>query len=285
MHDDHPPGSNQLSWLERLGKSLSGEPANRDQLIETLRSAEQREILDSTALSMIEGALQVADMQARDIMIPRSQMETITDQSSLEEMMDIITKSGHSRFPVISDKKDTVMGILLAKDLLRYLKPSETAKFVLEDVLRTPVIVPQSKRLNVLLNDFRNTRNHMAIIVDEYSDVAGLVTIEDVLEQIVGEIDDEFDIEEVDNAILNKGDNVYAIKALTPLEDFNAYFKADLNADLDTIGGLIAKQLGRMPKAGESVNIQGYQFTIRKADSRRVHLLEMVADSPSAATG
>lgn len=284
MHEDHPPGSDQLSWLERLGKTLAGEPADRDQLIETLRSAERREILDSTALSMIEGALQVADMQARDIMIPRSQMETINDQSSLEEMMDIITSSGHSRFPVISDKKDTVIGILLAKDLLRYLKPSRTEKFVLGDVLRTPVVVPQSKRLNVLLNDFRNNRNHMAIVVDEYSDVAGLVTIEDVLEQIVGEIDDEFDVDEVDNAILNKGNNIFAIKALTPLEDFNDYFKANLEDDLDTIGGLVAKQLGRLPKAGESVNIQGYEFTVRKADSRRIHLLEMVTEPLPVAT-
>ncbi len=276
MHEDYPPASDHRNWLERLGKSLRTEPADQAQLLELLHNAERRQLIDSSALSMIEGALQVSHMQARDIMIPRSQMVTLNEQSTIEEMLDVIVRSGHSRFPVISDKKDTVIGILLAKDLLRYLNPAHSLPFVLTDVLRPAVLVPESKRLNVLLNEFRHNRNHMAIVVDEYRAVAGLITIEDVLEQIVGEIDDEHDTEEVDNAILEKRPGHYTIKALTPIEEFNEHFNASLsNDDVDTIGGLISKTLGRLPNPGDEVTIDRFHFTVIKADSRRIHLLEM----------
>ncbi len=285
MHEDHPSGSDQRSWLERLGKSLVGEPADRQQLLKLLHNAEKRHLIDAGALSMIEGALQVSDMKARDIMIPRPQMETLDDQSGLEEMLEIITRSGHSRFPVMSKKKDDVVGILLAKDLLQYLHPKAGKPFVLEDNLRDAKRVPESIRLNALLNDFRNNRNHMAIVMDEYGAVAGLVTIEDVLEQIVGEIDDEHDIDEVDNAILEKGPGRYTVKALTPIDELNENFGIDIDEDVETIGGLISKRLGRLPKKGDEIDIDGFHFNVTRADSRRAHLLEMTTDIPRRKPG
>lgn len=278
MQDDHPPtGSDSPGWLERLGNAFTGnEPEDREDLIDTLRGAYKRNLLDANALSMIEGALQVSDMKVRDIMIPRPQIITLNDDDSLQDMLKVVIESGHSRFPVMSEKKDKVVGILLAKDLLRYFQGDSAPAFVLSDVLRPPEIVPESIRLNDLLNDFRENRNHMAIVVDEYGTTSGLASIEDVLEQIVGEIDDEHDTEEEDHAILLKGDNVYTIKALTPIDDFNEYFKTTLDdADVDTVGGLLAKHLGHLPKSGESALVEKFNFTVIKADGRRVHLLEM----------
>ena len=276
MNEDLPPPSEHGNWLERLAKSLIGAPSDRKQLLETLRNAQRQNLLDPDVLSMIEGALQVSDMQVRDIMIPRVQMETLNDTDTLEEMLPTIIESGHSRFPVISDKKDTVIGLILAKDLLRYLAEGNRASFVLKDILRPAVFIPESKRLNVLLNDFRNRRNHMAVVVDEYGAVSGLITIEDVLEQIVGEIDDEHDIDEVENAILVQDDNRFTVKALTPLEEFNEYFGTRFDEDeFDTVAGLVIKHLGHLPSNGETVVIDGLEFKVLKADSRRVHLLEV----------
>ncbi len=276
MNEDLPSPSEHGNWLERLAKSLIGAPSDRTQLLETLRQAQRQNLLDPDVLSMIEGALQVSEMQVRDIMIPRVQMETLNDTDTLEQMLPTIIESGHSRFPVISDKKDTVVGLILAKDLLRYLASDNRESFVLKDILRPAVFIPESKRLNVLLNDFRNRRNHMAIVVDEYGAVSGLITIEDVLEQIVGEIDDEHDVDEVENAILVQDDNRFTVKALTPLDEFNEYFDTRFDEDeFDTVGGLVVKHLGHLPSNGESVVIDGLEFKVLKADSRRVHLLEV----------
>ena len=280
MNEDHPPAPDGRGWLERLGKSLLGEPADQEQLIEVLHNAQRRNLLDADVLGMIEGALQVARMTARDIMIPRPQMDVLNDQDKLEDMLKVIIDSGHSRFPVASDKKDNVIGIVLAKDLLRYLAPGEAQSFQLDDILRPVVFIPESKRLNVLLSEFRDRRNHMAIVVDEYGMASGLVTIEDVLEQIVGEIDDEHDVEEVENAILRKAPDRFTIKALTPIEDFNEYFATNFSEEaFDTVGGLIAKYFGRLPKRGEQIIIDGFHFEVLKADSRRIHLLKMSRES------
>ncbi len=276
MNEDLPSPSEHGSWLERLAKALIGAPSDRKQLLETLRGAQRQNVLDSDVLSMIEGALQVSDMQVRDIMIPRAQMETLDDTDTLEEMLPTIIESGHSRFPVISERKDTVVGLILAKDLLRYLADGGRRAFVLKDILRPAVFIPESKRLNVLLSDFRRKRNHMAIVVDEYGAVSGLITIEDVLEQIVGEIDDEHDIDEVENAILAQDDNRFTVKALTPLEEFNEYFGTHFDEEeFDTVGGLVVKHFGHLPAKGETVVIDGLEFRVLKADARRVQLLEV----------
>lgn len=283
MKEDHPSAPDHRGWLERLGQSLLGEPTDQEQLVEILYNAQRRNLLDADVLAMIEGALQVSRMTARDIMIPRPQMDVLGDQDGLEEMLKVIIDSGHSRFPVTSDKKDNVTGIVLAKDLLRYLAPHEAKSFQLDDVLRPVVFIPESKRLNVLLSEFRDSRNHMAVVVDEYGMASGLVTIEDVLEQIVGEIDDEHDVEEVENAILQKAPDRYTIKALTPLEEFNEYFNTNFDEEtFDTVGGLVAKFFGRLPKRGERIVIEGFQFEVLKADSRRIHLLKMTRESKVA---
>lgn len=280
MNEDQPPATDNRGWLERLGKSLLGEPADQEQLIEILHNAQRRNLINADVLAMIEGALQVARMAARDIMIPRPQMDVLSDQDKLEDMLKVIIDSGHSRFPVTSDRKDNVTGIVLAKDLLRYLAPGEAQSFQLDDVLRPAVFIPESKRLNILLTEFRDSRNHMAVVVDEYGMASGLVTIEDVLEQIVGEIDDEHDVEEVENAILKKEPNQFSIKALTPIEEFNEYFSTDFDEEeFDTVGGLISKYFGRLPKRGENIVIADFHFEVLKADSRRIQLLRMSRES------
>ena len=227
-------------------------------------------------ISLIEGALQVSEMQVRDIMIPRSQMVVVDEKLSVQEMLPIIIQSAHSRFPVIGESRDEVVGILLAKDLLRYLVESNTDEFSIRDILRPAYMSPESKRLNVLLNEFRKSSNHMAIIVDEYGGVSGLVTIEDVLEQIVGDISDEHDLEE-DQYITYSEEKHYAlVKGLTPVEDFNEFFEVALaEADFDTIGGLITKQFGRVPKSGEKTQYKSLMFEVVRADSRRLHLLKV----------
>ncbi len=263
------------TWLERLAQALLGEPQDREQLISLLRDSEQRNLFDSDALGMIEGVLQVSEMQARDIMIPRSQMVILERESDIKDILPTVIEFNHSRFPVIGENLDEVIGILLAKDLLPYFATDNKSKFYLRDIIRPAIVIPESKRLNILLNEFRASRNHMAIVVDEYGGVSGLVTIEDVLEQIVGEIEDEHDIDE-DTFIKDHGERNYTIKALTPIEDFNEYFLCDFKSDdYDTLGGLLLNHIGHLPKRGELVDIDGFHFKILRADNRRIHLLYM----------
>jgi magnesium and cobalt transporter len=268
-------GTSSRSWMDRLSQVLLGEPKDREQLIDLLRDAQERGLFDVDAQAMIEGVLQVADMQVRDIMIPRSQMVVVSRDASPDKLIPIAIESGHSRFPVIGDNLDEVVGVLLAKDLLRYSSKNDPEQFSVRDILRPAVFVPESKRLNVLLKEFRASRNHLAIVVDEYGGVAGMVTIEDVLEQIVGEIEDEHDIDE-DTFIRKYSDVNYTVKALTPIEDFNDYFATELSdEEFDTIGGLVTHRLGRLPKRGETVVIENMSFQILNADNRRIHLLKV----------
>lgn len=271
-----PDSSLKKRWLDRLGQVFCSDPKDREALITVLREAQKRNLFDAGALAMIEGVLQVSELQVRDIMIPRSQMVVVEQARSVQAMLPTIIASAHSRFPVIGDSRDEVAGILLAKDLLGFLSEQKTAAFNIRDILRAAYIIPESKRLNILLNEFRNSRNHMAIIVDEYGGVSGLVTIEDVLEQIVGDISDEHDLEE-DQYITYSEDEKYAlVKALTPIEDFNEFFGADVGDDgFDTIGGLVTNQFGRVPKRHESACIGGFNFAVIRADSRRLHLLKV----------
>jgi magnesium and cobalt transporter len=280
-------GQPQNSWLERLGQTLlnktfSSRPKDRDQLAMVLRDAQTHGLLDSDALAMIEGVLTVSDMQVRDVMVPRSQMIVVEESASPETFLPVVVESAHSRFPVVGDTRDEIVGILLAKDLLAYIgeRDAKTAegdsyKVDLRDMLRPAVFIPESKRLNVLLKDFRANRNHMAIVVDEYGGVAGLVTIEDVLEQIVGDIEDEHDFED-DAYIVKPSETQYTLKALTPVEDFNEYFGAELSDDeFDTMGGLLMQEFGRMPERDEKCRIGRYDFKVLRADSRRIYLLQM----------
>jgi magnesium and cobalt transporter len=280
MNADHAAGGNghkTPSWLARLNKALSGEPQDRDQLIDLLRDAEKRNLVDAQALAMIEGVLQVGEMQVRDIMVPRTQMVVVNSDSRPDDFITSVTESGHSRFPVIGDNRDEVEGILLAKDLLGYYARGEQREFDIDDAMRPAVFIPESKRLNVLLREFRENRNHMAIVVDEYGGIAGLVTIEDVLEQIVGEIDDEHDTED-GSYIRRLGNGEFTVKAITPVEDFNEYFKTDFSDDVfDTIGGVVIKTFGRLPKRGETTRTGGITFRVLRADERRVHLLRVLS--------
>ena len=278
MADDLPESSagEGRSLLSRLAHALGGEPRDRHELLRLLRQAQRRELFGRDALAMIEGVFQVADMQARDIMIPRSQMVVVEADASIEEMLPAIIESGHSRFPVIDDNRDEVTGVLLAKDILRYFPDYERERFDLRDILRTAVFVPESKRLNTLLQDFRSSRNHMAIVVDEYGGTAGLITIEDVLEQIVGNIDDEHDSEE-ERAIREHGPGRYTMDALTPIEEFNAHFgTAYSDEDFDTIGGWVINHIGHVPSVGETVTIDRFWFRVLDADSRRIRELQVV---------
>jgi magnesium and cobalt transporter len=278
-NDSHYDGGAR-TWLDRISQVLSSEPQDREELVRLLRDAEKRNLIDVEALSMIEGALQVGEMQVRDIMIPRAQMVVVQEDVPPEAFVAEVIESGHSRFPVIGDSRDEVRGILLAKDLLGYFAKdsSETRDdFDMDDAMRPAVFIPESKRLNVLLKEFRQSRNHMAIVVDEYGGVAGLVTIEDVLEQIVGEIDDEHDTE-VGQDIRGLGNGEFVVKARTLIEDFNEYFNTSFSdEEFDTVGGLVIKSLGHLPKRGESGEIGGMHFRVLRADKRRVHLLRVTA--------
>jgi hemolysin (HlyC) family protein len=270
MDDTH----SKPSLLERLSALIMREPEDREQLIELLRSAYERDLLDADALAMIEGVMQVADMQARDIMVPRSQMDVIDVNESPDQFIPMVIQTSHSRFPVIGENKDDVIGILLAKDLLRYYAGEE--EFNVREMLRPVVFIPESKPLNVLLKEFRKNRNHIAIVVDEYGGVAGLITIEDVLEQIVGDIEDEYDFEDVENNIVPEKGGQYRVKALTEIPDFNAAFGTEYSdAEFDTIGGLILKRFGRVPKRGEQISFDNLTFRVLRADSRRLHLLQV----------
>ena len=273
MNRDRNDNGTGRNWLERLTQVLSGEPQDRKELVEFLRDAEERRLFDADALAMIEGALQVGEMRVRDIMIPRPQMVVVESDSSPEDFISAVVESGHSRFPVIGDNRDEVEGILFAKDLLNYFALGRGENFDIDDAMRPAIFVPESKRLNVLLAEFRANHNHMAIVADEYGGVAGLVTIEDVIEQIVGDIDDEHDIEE-EHYIMPHSNGEYTVKATTPIEDFNEYFKRNFsNQEFDTVAGLVIKAFGRLPARDESLEIGGVEFTVLRADKRRVHLL------------
>ena len=274
MSEERSEPSHKPSWLERLGLALMGEPKDREELMELLRDAQQRELLDTDALAMMEGVMRVSETQVRDVMIPRAQMVVLEHDWSLERLIAEIVESGHSRLPVIDESKDNVIGILIVKDLLAHAF-DRREDFDLRALLRPAKFIPESKRLNVLLKEFRGNRLHMAIVVDEYGGVAGLITIEDVLEEIVGEIDDEHDIDDDSASIRPQGD-AFIIKALTPVEQFNEYFQAELSDErADTIGGLVMMELGRLPKGGESVALGRFHFQVLRADNRRIHLLEM----------
>ncbi|MEM7253938.1 MAG: transporter associated domain-containing protein [Pseudomonadota bacterium] len=271
---DHPPPAGR-SWLERLTEVFSAEPKDRTELTQLLRDAERRHLFDAQALAMMEGALQVADMQVRDIMVPRAQMVVVERDKPPEEFVSTVVASGHSRFPIIGDNRDDVVGILLAKDLLGYFAGDAKRPFSIRDAMRPAVFVPESKRLNVLLADFRTSRNHMAMVVDEYSGVAGLITIEDVLEQIVGEIDDEHDVEE-GSWIRKHASDEFTVKALAEIEEFNEYFGTELRHDeFDTVGGYVVNQFGYLPSRDESCEFAGFRFTVLRADKRRIYLLRV----------
>lgn len=262
------------SWLDKLSDVLMREPQDRKQLLMLLRDAEQRDLIAPDALAMIEGVLQVSEMQVRDVMIPRAQMVVVEEQQQLSEFLPLIVETAHSRFPVVNEAHDEVIGILHAKDLLRFVAQDSDA-FNLRDVVRPAAHVPESKPLNILLKEFRNSHNHMAVVVDEYGGVAGVVTIEDVLEQIVGDIVDEFDVDE-DAFIKKHSDDKYIIKALTPLDEFEEYFQTKLDKhDCDTVGGLLMQHFGHMPERGEAVDIGAFHFRVINADKRRIHLLQM----------
>jgi magnesium and cobalt transporter len=267
----------RTSWLRRLVGG--GEPRDRAELVEELREAGRRGLIEADALSMLEGVLEVADLQVRDIMVPRSQMVVLDREDPPEKLLPVIVESGHSRFPVIGEDRDQVVGILLAKDLLRYFGEGGSAEFDMREVLRPAVFVPESKRLNVLLKEFRVSRNHMAVVVDEYGGVSGLVTIEDVIEEIVGDIADEYDIEE-DQTIRRDAERQFTVHALARIEDFNEFFGTRFSdEEFDTIGGLVMHQFGRLPKRGEAVTIDGFDFKVLRSDRRRIDLLRVTSPS------
>ena len=262
-------------WRGQLFRLAGIGPSNRAELVDLLRGAQRRELLGRDALDMIEGVLQVYEMQVRDIMIPRAQMHVVDRNDAIEDFLPEVIATAHSRFPVVDGDRDKVIGILLAKDLLQYFEPQRKADFNLRDMLRPAIFIPESKRLHVLLREFRASRNHMAIVADEYGGVAGLVTIEDVLEQIVGEIEDEHDIDDVDDMIMRRSESDFVIRGLLPVEDFNEYFDTRFGTDgADTIAGLVIAAAGQLPRRGEVVELAPFRFEVLHADSRRVHLLK-----------
>lgn len=266
MSDDSSP---RPSLIERITAWLSPEPDNREELLDLLHAAYDKNLLDADALSMIEGVMQVSEMQVRDIMIPRAQMDVVDINDPHDEILRFVLETAHSRFPAVDGERDNVLGILLAKDLLRICAEKDVS---LREMLRPAVFVPESKRLNVLLREFRSSRNHIAIVVDEYGGAAGLVTIEDVLEQIVGDIEDEYDYDEDEDNVLQEADHTWRVKAQTEIIDFNDIVGTQFSdQEFDTVGGLVIHAFGRVPKRGEFVVIDGYRFLISRADSRRLH--------------
>ncbi len=275
MSEDRSGGTSK-SWLEKLTHAFSDEPRSLEDVREILLQANESGILDNDALGIIEGAMQVTEMQVRDAMIPRSQMTMVQVNQTPREFLPVIISSAHSRFPVCGENPDEVLGILLAKDLLPYMLEGTLDQFDIRQCLRKATFIPESKRLNVLLNEFRGTRNHMAIVVDEYGGIAGLITIEDVLEQIVGEIEDEHDADDDDGNIRPFDDNGFLVKALTPIEDFNAYFDVGFSDDeFDTIGGIVTQHFGHLPAKDEQIEIDGFSFKVLAADNRRLRLLQV----------
>ena len=277
--DSHPP---KPSWMERLSALLMREPEDREQLLDLLHGAFERNLMDADALAMIEGVLQVGDIQVREIMVPRPQMDVVDINEAPEAFVPRMIEAAHSRFPVIDRDKDAILGILLAKDLLRFYAQQETD---IRAMLRSAVFIPESKRLNVLLKEFRASRNHMAIVVDEYGGVSGLVTIEDVLEQIVGDIEDEFDFDETEDNIVRDKTGRYRVKAATEIADLNTVLGTHFpDADYDTVGGLVLSHFGRLPKRGESIEAGGLKIQVMRADSRRIHTL-LVEKTPQLSLG
>ena len=278
MSDETPQSSSSSthkSFLNKMLQAFTLEPKNKEDLVEVLKDAQDRELINPETQLMIEGVLEVAEMRVRDIMIPRSQMVTIERDQSLEEFLPIILESGHSRFPVINDDIDHIDGILLAKDLLAFAFNQSTDKFSLQDVIRPAIIIPESKKVEPLLQEFRSKRYHMAVVVDEYGGVSGVITIEDILEQIVGEIEDETD-DEIEEDIKHLAGSVYLVKALTELSDFNEYFKCSFDKDdADTIGGIMLHQFGHMPKKGETITIGQLEFKVLVGDNRRLQTLQV----------
>ncbi|MEH6582764.1 MAG: transporter associated domain-containing protein [Halioglobus sp.] len=273
--DRYGNDSGDKSWLDKVSHLFSSEPRTRKDLVDVLSVAAENEVIDEDARGIIEGALQVSDMQTREIMIPRSQMVVIKKEWSLDEILPKIISSAHSRYPVIGDSPDDVLGILLAKDLLPQILAKDHTDFRVEELLRATRVVPESKRLNVLLREFRENRSHMAIVIDEYGGIAGLVTIEDVLEEIVGEIEDETDAE-ADHYIRKISDDDYFIQALTPIDDFNAYFGCKFSdEEFDTIGGLVIQALGHMPTRNETTVIDDFEFKVISSDQRKIQSLRL----------
>ena len=269
------------SWLDRISSMLSGEPTTREDLVELLRDAQSDGLIAADTLRMMEGAIAVSELTVGDVMIPRAQMVALPADASLLDLMRQVVESGHSRFPVHGEDKDEILGILLAKDLLRGVTAAGGSTATIHELLRPAVLIPESKRLNVLLREFRQSRNHMAIVIDEYGGVAGLLTIEDVLEQIVGEIDDEHDDAEDPNALIAaQADGQFVVDALTPIADFNERFGADFDDDeYDTIGGLVTAAIGHLPEAGEELTLGRFGFRIARADARRLHALHVSVHS------
>ena len=278
MNDEISSGGTDKPLLKKISKLFSPNPSSSDEVADMLRSAENESIIDASALQIMEGALKVSDLQAREIMIPRSQMKVIEEDFSLEQVLEMVIQSQHSRFPVVGESADDVLGILLAKELLP-LVLSGKESFDLKSLLRPATIIPESKRLNILLQEFREHRYHMAIVVDEYGGVSGLLTIEDVLEEIVGEIEDETDEEEAEQ-IRQIDDNLYRIEAITEIDDFNEYFDIGFSDDeFDTVGGLVVHKFGRLPDIGESVSIENFDFKVVDGDSRKINLLEVTKNA------
>ena len=287
--NDEPPSSiswnkssDHKSWLDKVLATFSNEPQSKEELLDIISDAAAKQLLDQEALGIIQGALDVSGIQAREIMVPRSQIISVGYQEAPEAFLPKIIESGHSRFPVIGENSDDIRGILLAKDLLPLiLKGHEN--FTLDSIIRTATIIPESKRLNILLREFRANRYHMALVIDEYGGISGLITIEDVLEEIVGEISDETDDNQDDIFIRKVDDKDYIVKALTPIEDFNAYFSGKLNDDdFDTIGGLVMKAFGHLPQRNEVTQLDHFTFRVLYADNRQVHLLRLTLPEAEA---
>lgn len=278
--NDKPPstsGTGQTGLIARIRRAIKGEPWSRDEIQDLIQQSDLD--LDAEEKSMLAGVLEVAERQVRDVMVPRSQMVVIDLEEDFDAILKLIVESGHSRFPVIGEDRDEILGVLLAKDLLRYFSSAHEGDVPLRKLLRPAAVIPESKRLNALLREFRASHNHMAIVVDEYGGVAGLLTIEDVLEEIVGEIDDEHDAEE-DEFIRADGERdgrpSFAVRALTRIEDFNEFFGSELDdEEYDTVGGLVLHELGRLPRRGERVDFGGFEFAVTKADKRRIDLLQV----------
>jgi magnesium and cobalt transporter len=274
---DKPDTGSSGRWLRKITRSLGGEAQDRGEVVEYLREAAQREVIEGDALAMLEGVLGVADIQVRDIMVPRAQMTVLNGDADGDTLLKTVVESGHSRFPVMDEDREKIIGVLLAKDLLRLQLATEEAPFDIKEFMRTPVFVPESKRLNVLLREMRRSRVHMAIVADEYGGIAGLVTIEDVIEQIVGEIDDEHDVDE-DVNIRKDGERQYIVRGQTPIDEFNEYFQTELSDDeFDTVAGLVMKQLGRLPRRGETLQLADCELKVMRFDRRRIDVLRLTA--------
>lgn len=278
MSDDNPHssrGSNGKSWLERIASVFSAEPQDISDLQDIIAEAEVRNLIDKDTKSMLDGVLDVSNMRARDIMIPRSQMATVDIDHTIEQLLPILNENNHSRYPIVNEDKDHIEGILLVKDILQYTLDPNKSEWNLRDLLRPAVIIPESKRVDALLKEFRQKRYHMAIVVDEYGGVSGLVTIEDILEQIVGEIEDEHDLEE-EHDIKRMATHVFKVSALTPVDEFNESFETNFDEeDADTIGGIVLHAFGHMPEKGESIELQGLTFKVSKSNSRRLVQLQV----------